>query len=152
MTDESKKPPTFVAGTEHGLRSLNDFIHILPETEDAMRAYQLPVEEACPVPDRLLGDLYRASPEGLATLVRTIPRTSRALLAIYCFKRVHLKSIALVLAETCDKDDLIVHGGDFGADLYERARRAPVVVESRRPKISLSKGALMKVVVDQDLI
>ena len=47
--------------------------------------------------------------------------------------------------------DLIVHGGDYGADLYERARRAPEVVE-QRPKISLSQGALMKVVVDQDLI
>jgi len=116
-----------------------------------MRAYQLPVEEPCPVPERLLGDLYRSSPEGLATLVQTIPATTRALLALYCYKRVHLKSIALALADTCDKDDLIVHGGDFGADLYERARRAPQVVEVR-PKISLSKGALMKVVVDQDLI
>ncbi len=44
-----------------------------------------------------------------------------------------------------------MHGGDFGADLAERARRAPEVVQER-PKISLSKGALMKVVVDQDLI
>ena len=137
--------------TQQSLRSLNDLIRILPETEKAMRAYQLPVEEPCPVPERLLGDLYRASPDGLATLVRTIPATSRALLALYCFKRVHLKSIALALADTCSKDDLIVHGGDFGADLYERARRAPQVVE-QRPKISLSRGALMKVVVDQDLI
>ena len=152
MTSESRKPPAFPGETQQSLRSLNDFIHILHETENVMRAYQLPVEEPCPVPERLLGDLYRASPEGLATLVRTISPTSRALLALYCYKRVHLKSIALALADTCSKDDLIVHGGDFGADLYERARRAPQVVEDRRPKISLSKGALMKVVVDQDLI
>src|SRR5882724_8823481 len=104
-----------------------------------MRAYQLPVEETCPVPERLLGDLYRSNPEGLA------------MLALYCAKRVHLKSIALALADTCDKDDLIIHGGDFGADLYERARRAPQVV-AERPKITLSRGALMKVVVDQDLV
>lgn len=141
----------FPEGTQQSLRSLNDFIHILCKTENAMRAYQLPVEEPCPVPERILGDLYRSSPEGLATLVQTIPGTARALLALYCFKRVHLKSIALALADTCSKDDLIVHGGDFGADLYERARRAPQVVEDR-PKITLSKGALMKVVVDQDLI
>src|ERR1700751_3451880 len=112
----------FTDGTQQGLRILNRLIRILRKTENAMRAYQLPVEEPCPVPERLLGDLYRASPDGLGTLVRTIPATSRALLALYCFKRVHLKSIALALAETCSKDDLIVHGGDFGADLYERAR------------------------------
>ena len=116
-----------------------------------MHAYQLPVEETCPVPERLLGDLYRSSPEGLAMLVQSIPAQTRAILALYCFKRVHLKSIALALADTCDKDDLIIHGGDFGADLYERARRAPQVVE-QRPKITLSRGTLMKVVVDQDLI
>ena len=86
-----------------------------------------------------------------AEQTRQVSPVARALLALYCFKRVHLKSIALVLADTCSKDDLIVHGGDFGADLYERARRAPQVVEER-PKITLSKGALMKVVVDQDLI
>ena len=116
-----------------------------------MHAYQLPVEETCPVPERLLGDLYRSNPEGLAMLVQSIPAQTRAILALYCFKRVHLKSIALALADTCDKDDLIIHGGDFGADLYERARRAPQVVE-QRPKITLSRGTLMKVVVDQDLI
>jgi hypothetical protein len=148
QNEESQK---FPGGTQQSLRSLNDLVRIVLETENAMRAYQLPVEEPCPVPERLLGDLYRASPDGLATLVRTIPATSRALLALYCFKRVHLKSIALALADTCSKDDLIVHGGDFGADLYERARRAPQVVEER-PKITLSKGALMTVVVDQDLI
>jgi hypothetical protein len=116
-----------------------------------MHAYQLPVEETCPVPERLLGDLYQSNPGGLAMLVLTIPAQTRAILALYCFKRVHLKSIAFALAVTCDKDDLIIHGGDFGADLYERARRVPPVVEQRR-KITLSRGALMKVVVDQDLI
>jgi len=116
-----------------------------------MHAYQLPVEETCPVPERLLGDLYRSNPEGLATLVQTIPAETRAILALYCAKRMHFKSIALALADTCHKDDLIIHGGDFGADLYERARRAPQVVEER-PKITLSRGTLMKVVVDQDLI
>jgi hypothetical protein len=149
--EKNKESQEFSDGTQQSLRSLNDFLHILLKTENVMRAYQLPVEEPCPVPERLLGDLYRANPEGLATLVQTIPATARALLALYCFKRVHLKSIALALADTCNKDDLIVHGGDFGADLYERARRAPEVVHER-PKISLSKGALMKVVVDQDLI
>jgi hypothetical protein len=151
MTKRIEESAMFPEGTEQSLRSLNELIRIVSKTEIAMRAYQLPVEEPCPVSERVLGDLYRANPEGLATLVQTIPATSRALLALYCFKRVHLKSIALALADTCNKDDLIVHGGDFGADLYERARRAPQVIE-QRPKISLSRGALMKVVVDQDLI
>ena len=105
-------------------------------------------------PSRVTRSRDRQTP-GMPSLRRSTTNSSRhssrALLALYCFKRVHLKSIALALAETCSKDDLIVHGGDYGADLYERARRAPQVVE-QRPKISLSRGALMKVVVDQDLI
>jgi hypothetical protein len=76
------------------------------------------------------------------------------MLAIYCARRAHLNAIALAVAATCDKEDLIDFGGDSGAVLFERARRPrPVVAEPHtRRSVSLSQGTLMKVVVDQDLI
>lgn len=112
---------------------------------------RIPQEDPCPVADHVLGDLYRASPEGLATLVETISPNVRAMLAVYCSRRAHLLSIGLAVAATCDKGSLIDFGGDYGADLYERARRAPKPERERR-KVSLSQGTLLQLVIDQDLV
>ena len=90
-----------------------------------MHAYRVPQEEDCPVPEIVLGDLYRSKPEGLQALVATIPPSVRAMLAVYCYPRAHLHSIALAIASSCDKEDLINFGGDPGAALFEQARRSP---------------------------
>jgi len=79
-------------------------------------------EEACPVPESLLGDLYRTHPQGLRELVKSIPPFTRALLAVYCRGHAQLQSMALTIASTCEKDDLINAGGDQGAALYEQTR------------------------------
>jgi hypothetical protein len=107
-------------------------------------------EETCPVPESVLGQLYRASPEGLSALVETLPPVARATLAIYCRRRGHLASLALAIASTCDKDDLIDAGGIFGASLFVQSRSPPEVVAGRR-KISLSEIPLMNAIA-QDLI
>jgi hypothetical protein len=106
-------------------------------------------EETCPVPESVLGQLYRASPQGLAELIETVPPFVRATLAIYCRRRGHLVGIALAIASTCEKEDLIDAGGDFGSMLFEQARKTPHL--SDRPRVSLSNGALLKIVA-QDLI
>jgi hypothetical protein len=80
-------------------------------------------QEDCPVSKSVLGDIYRTHPQGLRELVATIPPFTRALLAIYCRGHADLHSIALTIASTCEKDDLINAGGDKGAALYEQARR-----------------------------
>ncbi len=107
-------------------------------------------EETCPVPESVLGQLYRASPQGLTALIETVPPIARATLAIYCRRRGHLASLALTIASTCNKDDLIDAGGDFGANLFEQARSRPEVTDGRR-KVSLSEIPLMKAIA-QDLI
>ena len=112
----------------------------------------IPQEEECPVPDSLLGDLYRASPEGLHALVESIPPRTRALLALYCYRRSHLSSLALAIASTCDKSDMTVVGGQLGAVVFEQSRLAPKTIEEKRRKITLSSGAFMKLIVAQDLV
>ena len=107
-------------------------------------------EEPCPVSESLLGDMYRANPEGLAKLIETVPPYVRALLAMYCRRRAHLSGMALAVAASCDKDALIIAGGDAGALLYEQARHAP---GSAAPaaKVSVARAPFMKLVA-QDLI
>ena len=111
-------------------------------------------EEPCPVPESVLGQLYRASPQGLASLIETVSPNVRALLAVYCFRRAHLASIGLTIAASCEEEDLTMHGGNLGADLFAKSRNPKAATESARssrPKISLSNGALMTVIA-QDLI
>jgi hypothetical protein len=105
-------------------------------------------DEQCPIDDQTLGEMYRASPHGLSELIATVPRTARVLLAIYCYRRAHLASIGLVIAATCEKDDLTAMAGRAGATLFERSRDpapqpslADVTANVRR-KISLASGPL----------
>jgi hypothetical protein len=44
-------------------------------------------DEPCPVPDEMLGELYRASAHGLNELIATVSPTARSLLAVYCYRR-----------------------------------------------------------------
>jgi hypothetical protein len=99
-------------------------------------------DEPCPVTDQMLGEIYRASAHGLNELIATIPPTARALLAVFCYRRAHLASIGLAIAATCEEDDLTSLGGNAGAMLFERSRKAPQPLAdagaSSRRKITLS--------------
>lgn len=115
--------------------------------------YQLN-EEACPVPESLFGELYRASPHGLAALIETVPASVRALLADYCYRRSHLASLGLAIAASCEYEDLVAAGSN-GAILYHRSRtpdEEPVLSHyERRRKVTLPTSATMKLIA-QDLI
>src|SRR5476649_2848379 len=82
-------------------------------------------DEPCPVPDELLGEMYRASAHGLNELITTVSPKARVLLAVYCYRRAHLASIGLAIAATCEKDDLTELEGNAGAALFKRSREAP---------------------------
>ena len=104
-------------------------------------------DKSCPVPDEILGEMYRASAHGLNELIATVSPTTRALLAVYCYRRAHLASIGLAIAATCDKVDLADWGGNAGAVLFERSREAPQsslgdTHASGRKKINLAAGPL----------
>ena len=82
-------------------------------------------DECCPVTDQMLGEIYRADAHGLSELIATVSPTARALLAVYCYRRAHLSSIGLAIAATCEEEDLTSLGGNAGAMLFERSRKAP---------------------------
>jgi hypothetical protein len=110
-------------------------------------SYVGPHEEMCPVPDQVLGEMYRASADGLVKLVETVSPAARARLAIYCYRRAHLASIGLTIAATCEKEDLASAGGNAGAMLYDRSRESPLLSfsdarSSERRKITLPSRPL----------
>ena len=48
----------------------------------------------CPVRDELLGEMYRANENGLPQLVESVSSEVRAMLALFCYRRSHLHSLA----------------------------------------------------------
>src|SRR6185436_14611973 len=124
---------------------------------ESMRISRDSDSDPCPVPDDLLGDLYRANKNGLPELIATVSPDVRAALAMYCYRRGHLKSIGLAIASTCNKYDLEVVGGTAGAALYARSREAapapPVASQYvARQKITLASGSLRKSLpIDDDV-
>ena len=101
--------------------------------------------ERCPVRDELLGEMYRANEHGLARLVDSVSSDVRAQLALFCYRRSHLHSLALAIASSCSERDLILIGGRVGATLHAQARepvaRARPVASGRKP-ITLSTKPL----------
>ena len=112
----------------------------------------IPQEEVCPVPESLLGDLYRASPEGLHALVESVPAQVRAMLALYCSRRTHLATLGLAIASTCERNELIKSGGQLGAFIFVQSREALPVAPEKRRKVTLSSGPYVPLVVERDLV
>src|SRR4051794_8498609 len=112
----------------------------------------IPQEESCPVPESLLGDLYRASPEGIHVLVESVPAQARAMLAIYCSRRTHLATLGLAIASTCERNELIRSGGQLGAAIFVQSRETPHLTPEKRRKVTLSSGPNFPVLVAQDLV
>jgi hypothetical protein len=81
--------------------------------------------ESCPVRDELLGEMYRASEQGLPRLVESVSPDVRAMLALFCYRRSHLYSLALAIASSCSERELIRFGGRVGATLYALSREPP---------------------------
>lgn len=104
-------------------------------------------EDACPVGDDLLGQLYRASKDGLPALIATVSPDIRAALASYCYRRGHLQAIGLAIASTCEEHDLIHWGGSAGAALFARSHEADPAPRTlshynARQTITLASGPL----------
>lgn len=101
--------------------------------------------DACPVEDELLGSLYRASPQGLPELVLSVPGETRAMLALFCYRRSHMQDLALAIASSCELRDLVQWGGTLGSTIYAKAQQAvnkPAAEPNGRRKVTLSTAPL----------
>ncbi len=80
--------------------------------------------DSCPVNDELLGQMYRANESGLAQLVESVSSDARAMLALFCYRRAHMHSLALAIASSCSERDLFRIGGRVGSALFAQSREA----------------------------
>src|ERR1700685_1301739 len=101
----------------------------------------------CPVRDELLGEMYRASENGLPKLVDSVTSDVRAMLALFCYRRSHLHSLAIAIAASCSERELIQLGGRVAPTLYAlsrepAARAAPSSSYGNRKPITLSTKPL----------
>ena len=101
----------------------------------------------CPVRDELLGEMYRANENGLVQLVESVSSEVRAMLALFCYRRSHLYSLALSIAASCSERELIQLGGRVGSTLFglsrePAARSAPSSAYGHRKPITLSTKPL----------
>jgi hypothetical protein len=111
----------------------------------------------CPVRDELLGEMYRASEHGLRQLVDSVSPDVRAMLALFCYRRSHLYSLALTIAASCSEQELVQVGGRVGSTLYglsrePAARTTPSSAYGNRKPITLSTKPLSTFVrIDDEL-
>jgi hypothetical protein len=101
----------------------------------------------CPVRDELLGEMYRAGANRLPQLVESVSSDVRAMLALFCYRRSHLFSLALSIAASCSQHELIQFGGRVGSTLYALSREsatrsAPSSSYGNRKPITLSTKPL----------
>ena len=102
--------------------------------------------DSCPVRDELLGEMYRANENGLPQVVASVSSEVRAMLALFCYRRSHLYSLALSIAASCSERELVENGGRVGSTLYAlsrggAAKSAPSLSGARKP-ITLSTKPL----------
>ena len=111
--------------------------------------------ESCPVRDELLGELYRASEHGLPQLVESVSSDVRAMLALFCYRKSHLHSLALAIAASCSERELSQAGGRVGSTLYTLSRepsgRATPSSSGRKPITLSTKPLSTFAPLDDDL-
>jgi hypothetical protein len=111
--------------------------------------------DACPVGDDLLGQLYRTNENGLPALVASVSSDIRAMLALYCYRRSHLHAMGVAIAASCEERDLVNQGGRVGATLFAISRSAPAArpaaASGHRRSITLSTAPLSAVPAMEDV-
>ncbi|HSY55468.1 MAG TPA: hypothetical protein VK834_03380, partial [Bradyrhizobium sp.] len=99
----------------------------------------------------------RSSEHGLPQLVASVSPDVRAMLALFCYRRSHLYSLALTIAASCSEQELVQVGGRVGSTLYAlsrepAARAMPSSSYGNRKPITLSTKPLSAVAPIEDEI
>jgi hypothetical protein len=76
----------------------------------------IPNEEYCPIPLEQLGSLLRGREEGIGSISK-LPMMQRVEIALFCYRRAHLRNLAIRIAQTCDQATLRRVGGAPGEAL-----------------------------------
>ena len=90
------------------------------------------IDEHCPVPADVLGQLYRANEGSAADIVEGLSENQRIELVMFCYSRVHLRRLAMSIATTCDATKLMRAAGNAGQALAVQCRETDYEVRTAR--------------------
>src|SRR5215471_19077470 len=98
------------------------------------------------VSDELIGRLHRATDATIHHLLEQFTSQERANLAMFCYRKTHLRRIGLAIAATCDLPSLVQQWGTvLGHAIYSRSREGTPDSEparaAHRPKVALARSA-----------
>lgn len=77
--------------------------------------------EGCPVPEEVLGELIQESLASASERARRLPDVQRNRLAVYCYRRAHLRRLGLAVAANCSRQGLVEEAGHAGEVIYRQA-------------------------------
>ncbi|WP_299480468.1 hypothetical protein [uncultured Roseibium sp.] len=78
--------------------------------------------ENCPVPEDLLKNLLDATLHVVSDIGSQLPDHQRAALAVYCYRRSHLRQLGLSLAALCSRTALVMEAGHAGELIHVQAQ------------------------------
>ena len=109
------------------------------------------------IPEELIGRLHRAPEDTILDLSENFTSRERANLAMFCYRKAHLRRTGLAIAATCDLPCLVQQWGTvLGQAIFAQSRDGapgpdPVRV-THRPRVTLahSAGAARPPLIDID--
>jgi hypothetical protein len=101
----------------------------------------VPNEENCPVPLSFLADLMRAQGVAAGSLINTLEHPVRAQLALFCYRRAHLRQLAHAIACQCTREELREVGLIAGDALFVASRENAMPSTGRKISLAGTRAA-----------
>ena len=100
-------------------------------------------EEACPVPEVVLGKFQGSETPDAVEIAKSLPEAQRAQLAVFCYRKRHLHALGLYIAATCELNALLKAAGPGGEVIYKQSRDPEQTLEQeRRSKVNPGRNRL----------
>jgi len=84
----------------------------------------------CPVTEGTFQKLLQSNVASAAEVTRTLPEEQRSRLAVFCYKKAHLRPLGMAIAATCSRRSLIEESGHAGALIYSQSRDPQIRTET----------------------
>lgn len=90
------------------------------------------VLDECPIDEASFARLVKLSPAAGLDMVRALPEDIRAGLAVFCYRRTHLRRLGLTLAGSCSKKALVRESGHAGELIHMQAQNLEATLSGDR--------------------
>ncbi|WP_213216785.1 hypothetical protein [Roseibium polysiphoniae] len=88
--------------------------------------------EECPVDELTFARLVSASLTAASDMACALPDEDRSRLAVFCYRRTHLRRLGLAIAATCSKRALVEESGHAGELIHFQAQNMEATLAGDR--------------------